>query len=294
MIAYEKWLHRSWTNPKSIYRTIAEPQKYKDGTPARYGFGLAHGESAGTQWLGHGGALRGFRLTRLHAPSENLSVVVMLNHEADPSAAAELILKKALQLQEPVSVPVDPVSEWVGHFLDEDTRLLVTVETGSKNGEINISYDRKKAPVKLSDSRIAVSRAMEATIDGDILHIKRITDNRTLRAKRLAKRPEVEEEDLSFTKDFVGEYYCPDIEGSFRCTGEGSLLYGFFSGYLGSGPGHLMRYVAEDIWLLACPRGMDAQPPGDWTVCFHRDSSGNVCGTTIGCWLARRNEYVRK
>lgn len=294
MIAYEKWLHRSWTDPKSIYRTIAEPQTYKDGTPARYGNGLAYGETAGTKWLGHGGALRGFRLMRVHAPAEEISVVVMLNHEADPGAASDLILKGALQLQEPASTPISAAPEWMGSFLDDDTKLLVTVEKGTKEGEIGISYDRKKAPVKLTDAKTAVSRAMEATIEGDVLHVKRISDNRILRAKRLAKRPEAEEEDLSFTKDYTGEYYCADSESSFKCTGEGTVLYGFFSGYLGSGLAHLMRYVAEDVWLLACPRGLDAQPPGDWTVCFHRDGTGAVSGATIGCWLARRNEYVKK
>ncbi|CZT19179.1 related to beta-lactamase class C and other penicillin binding proteins [Ramularia collo-cygni] len=297
MIAYEKWLHRSWSDPKSIYRTIAEPQSFKDGTPARYGFGLAHGETVGTKWLGHGGALRGFRLMRVHAPSEEVSVVVMLNHETDPSGAADLILKGALQLQEPTTASVSPSPEWMGSFLDEDTKLLVRVEAGSKDGEISISYDRARAPVKLTGIKTATSRAMEASIDGDVLHINRITDNRVLRAKRLAKRPDPETEDLSFTKDYLGEYHCSDSESSFRCTGEGTVLYGFFSGYLAdgrNGPAHLMRYVAEDVWLLACPRGLDAQPPGDWTVCFHRDSNGAVCGATIGCWLARLNEYVRK
>lgn len=294
MIAYEKWLHRSWTDPESIYKIIAEPQHYKDGTPARYGFGLTYGETAGVKWLGHGGALRGFRLMRLHAPSEGISVVVMLNHEADPSAAADLILKAAMGTPEPASTAVIAAPEWIGTFLDEDTRLLVTVEAGNKDGEISISYDRKRAPVKLTDPKTATSRAMEANIEGDVLHVKRITDNRTLRARRLAKRPDADVEDLSFTKDYTGEYHCSDSESNFRCTGEGSLLYGFFSGYLGNGPAHLMRYVAEDVWLLACPRGLDAQPPGDWTVCFHRSGSGAVCGATIGCWLARRNEYVKK
>jgi hypothetical protein len=56
-----------------------------------------------------------------------------------------------------------------------------------------------------------------------------------------------------------------------------------------------MRYLGGDVWLLACPRGQDAQPPGDWTIVFHRDASeGKITGMTIGCWLARGFEFEKQ
>jgi hypothetical protein len=71
------------------------------------------------------------------------------------------------------------------------------------------------------------------------------------------------------------------------------MLYGSFDGFLGKGPVHLIRSLGDDVWALACPRAMDSQPPGDWTVVVRRDDSGNVTGVTIGCWLARNLEFVK-
>lgn len=77
MIAYESWLESTYAESGSIYNTIAEQQKYKDGTLAAYGNGLVHMKLAERNTIGHSGGLRGFRLQRLHVPSEHLSVVVL-------------------------------------------------------------------------------------------------------------------------------------------------------------------------------------------------------------------------
>jgi len=77
MIAYESWLETTYAESGSLYNTIAEQQKYKDGTLAAYGNGLVRMKLAGKDTIGHSGGLRGFRLQRLHVPSEHLSVVVL-------------------------------------------------------------------------------------------------------------------------------------------------------------------------------------------------------------------------
>ena len=71
-------------------------------------------------------------------------------------------------------------------------------------------------------------------------------------------------------------------------------MFGTFEGFLGHSPAQFMRYLGGDVWALANPRGMDAKPPGDWTLVFHRDEKGDVTGVTIGCWLARKIEFVKK
>ena len=58
--------------------------------------GLAHDRIDDVAITGHGGALRGFRIRRLHAAAERLSVVVMFNHEADAHAAALFVMRAAL------------------------------------------------------------------------------------------------------------------------------------------------------------------------------------------------------
>ncbi|MNT52786.1 D-aminopeptidase [compost metagenome] len=51
--------------------------------------------------------------------------------------------------------------------------------------------------------------------------------------------------------------------------------------------------VAEDVLIMSCRRSMDAPAPGDWTIQVRRDASGAVSGFTLGCWLARKIEYIR-
>lgn len=286
MVAYEKWLHQSWNDPGSLYRAITEPPKYKDGSPAYYGFGLGHGETAGRKWIGHAGGLRGFALQRLHVPEENLSLVVLFNHEADEGAAAADILKALFKWQDPVGSMVNPAPEWQGAFLDDETQLLIQVKPGDDAGELLIQYNAEDK-VKLTDATHGESRRMVASSDGDVIHIDRIRENRTLRGKRIVDQASPP------GSDFAGEYYCADAMSTLKCSGEGRLMYGTFDGYLGQGPAHLMRYVGDNVWTLACPRGLDAPAPGDWTVVFRRDGDGRVVGAIVGCWLARRLSFVK-
>lgn len=288
MIAYEKWLDSNWNDLHSLYREISAEQVYEDGTPARYGFGLGRGEIAGQVTLGHSGMLRGFRLHRVHVPSQRLSVVVLLNHEGDPATAAGNIIKSLLEYQESEKALIQPAPECFGEFLDEGTRLLITCKPNG-NGNVSISYSGSGEDVKLTAPMRVTSRAMDIEFGEDMITIWRWSEARTLFGKRLEANPSPPR-----TEIYVGEYHCADAQSTFHCTGEGTLMYGYFDGYLGKGPVHLLRFVSQDIWLLACPRGLDAPSPGDWTIIFRRGSRGDIVGVTIGCWLARGNEFKKK
>lgn len=102
----------------------------------------------------------------------------------------------------------------------------------------------------------AKSESICADIDGDIIHIRRLRENRTLHARRIV-------DGGTSASDFSGEYYCADAMSTLKCSGEGKLMYGAFDGYLGSGPMNLMRYIGETVWTLGTPRGLDAPAPGD-------------------------------
>ncbi|EME86870.1 uncharacterized protein MYCFIDRAFT_30185 [Pseudocercospora fijiensis CIRAD86] len=290
MIAYEKYLDRSWEDSKSNYRYIAQPQSYKDGSTAKYGFGLGHGEVDGKITLGHGGALRGYRLHRIHMPEERISVVAMFNHEVDAAVVVDCILRQALQLEKPVSVLHAPSPEWNGSFLDEATQLLIKVES-ENDKEVVIAYAGHEEKPQLTGPSTAESKTMLASINGDTLNIERKREHRMLKAARV---PKVERTDLDGSvEECIGEYRCEESDSILRCTGAGGVLYGFFAGFLGQGPLHIMRPVAKDIWLLADPRGMDAPAPGDWTVVFGRGEDGHIKSVSVGCWLARRLGFVK-
>ncbi|KAF2164238.1 hypothetical protein M409DRAFT_68103 [Zasmidium cellare ATCC 36951] len=286
MIAYEQWLHKKWRNEDSIYRAVTEPPTFKDGSPACYAYGFVHGETAGKSWIGHGGALRGFRLQRLHVPSENLSVVVLFNHEGDSGSAAESIVKKLFKFEDPAASVETAVSEWNGSFLDEETQLLIKVTPGDAR-EILVTYlGEEKA--KLVSSTVAQSRRTLATVEKDVIHVNRLRENKKLQGRRIDETSE-----MPPSSDYVGIFHSTDADSTFICNGNSTLMYGAFNGYLGKSPVSLMKYVGEDIFLLGQKRGLDAPAPGDWTVVFHRNGDGKVTGATVGCQLARNLRYER-
>lgn len=289
MIAWEKHLETNFADPQSWYQTIYEPQTYKDGNSAQYHYGMAHVDIDGVDSIGHGGALRGYRLHRRHAPHEHLSVVVLFNHEADASAAVNDILRDILNRPKVETSPVAASEDWAGIFLDQDTQLFISVAKGSREGDVLITYAGHQETIKLTDATNGKSKSMTATIDGDNLRVHRIIENCKLNAKRLIK-------DESFARNtpLQGDYECAEVQSTFHCTGDSGMLYGSFDGYLGRGHATPLRYLAGDVWALTCPRGLDAPAPGDWTMVLQRDESGAVTGFKIGCWLARGLDFVKK
>ena len=91
-----------------------------------------------------------------------------------------------------------------------------------------------------------------------------------------------------------GRYRCEELDAELTVVDAGGVLYGGFSGFLGQGrDGDCSVPVGPDVWVLPCPRALDHTPPGDWTLAFRRDASGEVSGVEVGCWLARRLDYAR-
>jgi CubicO group peptidase (beta-lactamase class C family) len=288
MIAYEQFLDSSRTDPQSWYQSTSKQQQFKDDAPADYGYGLAREIVGGVTTVRHGGGLRGYRLSRFYAPEPRISIVVLLNQEHGfPGMISNYILKRALGFPEAKHEVVHPSQEWAGTYLDPDTRLAITVDAGVA-GELTIKYHRKAEKFRVVDPLRAQTDDMVATLDGSLLTLHIPKDNRNIHAQRVTtnRLP-------ANSSDIHGYYYCAELSSVFHCSGSGGMLYGSFDGFLGKGPVHLIRSLGDDVWALACPRAMDSQPPGDWTVVVRRDDSGNVTGVTIGCWLARNLEFVK-
>jgi hypothetical protein len=298
MISYEQYLQRSWTDPSSAYRTLAQPQTYRDGSPATYGHGLAHNTVGSHPTLGHGGALRGFRLHRIHCPSANVSVVVLFNHEADAGGAAEHILKSLLNhTDSSPDPPIVPSPDWKGAYLDPETNLLINISpSATKPSTLDIKYAVSTEQVQLNFPETAESMSMLAAIppsdalaEGEPrpLYITRLRENRVFEAFRLPDPTTPPPSSAALT----GTYRCEEVESTLHihsAAANSGLMYGSFDGFLGQGPMAMMKYVGGEVWTLACPRGLDAPAPGDWTCVFQRGKDGKVERVTVGCWLARK------
>ncbi|KXG46268.1 Peptidase S12, aminopeptidase DmpB, domain C [Penicillium griseofulvum] len=291
MIAYEKYIDRCYADPESWYNTAIADPKFSDGTTARYRYGLSHADINEVHTIGHGGALRGYRLHRRHSPKDRLSVVVMLNSDADAYGPTIKIFRDLLELPIRGLIPREVDMYWNGVYLDPDTQLSIAVvpTNGAIDGELDIKYDGSATRFKLDEATWGKSDSMSGSIDTNTLTINRLADNRTLNARRILPKD-------SALKDpsFLGVYQGVEIESTFHCIGGDGMLYGAFDGYLGKGNTTPMKHLGEDVWVLTCPRGLDAPAPGDWTMVFSRDENDQIKGFTIGCWLARKIEFVKK
>jgi hypothetical protein len=74
--------------PKS-YTEMTSPSKLNDGTPIRYGMGIAVGSNArGIREIGHGGGIDGFVSQASWYPDGKLAIVVLMNSNGPVSPAA--------------------------------------------------------------------------------------------------------------------------------------------------------------------------------------------------------------
>lgn len=303
MIAYEKYIDCSSQDSNSVYSKNSQDPKFIDGKRAYYGNGLVHNDVEGVKVVTHTGGLAGFRLRRAYVPELRLSIINLLNCEDEHARPMyehilKLMLKAApskklqnIRLGEPPSSKVEV--SWTGHYIVEETRLAVVVKQ-DKPGQIKVDHGGHDAKlfIKDNDQNTAVSTddAMKIVFEDGKLKIEQPHENHSAVARPLAAT----EGNTINAADFVGQYYSEEIDSTFHVTGSGSMLYGAFDGYLGKGPIHVMRWLGEGVWWLACFRSLDASPPGNWTVAFDRSGSGKGHDTvTVGCWLGRKVAYKK-
>lgn len=291
MIAYEQFIDRSAMDPQSWYAINSQQQKFENGVHAAYGYGLARQYVDGVLTVRHGGALRGFRLSRCYAPVSRVSVVVLLNNDRmEPGVVSDYILKRVLGKKhdgEPDdAIEISP--RWVKTWLDYETALAVYVSE-PKPGEILFKYFSKPVTMRAISANSALGDGMTASLQ----------PNKTMRAQ-IAKdnwlidaKPAGKPMPAADSPELLGTYRCPYIESVVHLSGSGGALYAMFDGFLGEGPVHMLRPIGTDLWALACPRAMDHAPPGDWTVSVRRTDGGRVVGLTISGWLARILEYLK-
>ena len=289
MVAYEKFIDRNRDNTQNWYGLNCKKQQFKDGASSDYGYGLSQHSVGGVTLVGHGGALRGYRLNRIYAPEARVSVVALLNEEhAKVGTVCDHILERLLGVQDAKFKAVEPNPAFIGTYLDPESDLAVTIGKGEAEGKLSFSYHRAAVDITPVEVNKAVSNDVIAVLDRDVLELTLPKDNRKFRAERVpAAKPRANYSGLH------GNFKCAEIDSIFHCSGTDGMLYGSFDGFFGKGPIHLMRPLAEDVFALACPRAMDSSPPGDWSVVARRDASGKIIGVTVGCWLARKLDFVR-
>ncbi|WP_134680521.1 D-aminopeptidase [Paracoccus ravus] len=282
MLAYEAWIDATREDETSLYRRISVPPRFADGTPARYGYGLAHVTIGDHAFTGHAGALRGFRAQRLYCRDARISAVVIFNHEADSFAAAAGLLKSALGVAEE---PASPVPDgWDGQWIGPNG-LLSRVDSARNSARLRHATGAETLTVSpdgtLSAPTVILTRA------GEALSMQRPGDNLTALLAPLAVV------DAADGTEIAGRYHSDELEAALEIEARDGAAYARFDGLLGRGRMERMEPAGKDAWLIATRRSMDAPAPGDWTLLVERDDQGRVSGLTLGCWLAREIQYSR-
>ena len=283
MLAYEAWIDATREDAGSPYRRISVPPHFADGTPARYGYGLAHVSIAGHALTGHGGALRGFRAQRLHAHDARLSVVVIFNHEGSTFDAASSLIRAALGETEPA--PVLLPDGWDGQWIGPNG-LLTRIESGRHSAVLHHATGAEKVK-PLPEGTLAAS-TVTLTRNGDAVTMHRPGDNSTALLTPLA---EIQSADAT---EIAGSYHSAELGASLEIAAQDGAAYVRFSGMLGVGRMERMEPAGQDVWQIATRRSMDAPAPGNWTVMVLREGEGKIAGLRLGCWLAREIDYVRQ
>lgn len=281
MLAWEVFIDRTRGDRDGLYNRLTALPLFRDGARASYGNGIAHAEVAGRATTGHGGALRGFRAHRRHMADERLSVVVMLNHEADAHGAAIGLIEAALGYV--ATEAAAPPEGWAGLWLDEADGMIA--RTVPEDGGVTLHYTT--TPTRLKVGVDGLARATELVLErtSEGLTMRRDGENRVVTARPLAPVDRVD-------PAIAGRYWSDELEAWMEIgTGDGAAWVGF-EGMLGRGPVERMYPVAKDVWVIPTRRSMDASPPGDWTMLVRREG-GQVIGLTLGCWLARGIAYTR-
>ncbi len=280
MIAWERFIDATRDDPDGLYNRLSAPVTFADGAPAPYGFGLGRGQEFGRATTAHGGALRGWRSHRLHIAAERLSVVVMLNHLTDASAAALDAVAAVLEEARPAPVP-RPAPAWLGAYQDPETGLAARVDEAAP-GILRLRFGHSAERLEVREDGSADNGRTRLMMTPAGLRMERPQENQV---SLLGPRPG------EAATDIAGEYRCGELDATLSIVDAGGALQGGFGGFLGQGRMEQLEPIGPDLWALPCPRALDHTPPGDWTLAFRRDGAGRVAGVTVGCWLARGLDY---
>jgi D-aminopeptidase len=282
MIAWERFIDATRDDSGALYPRLSAPVTFDDGRTASYGFGLSRQAVFGRQISGHGGALRGWSSFRLYSPADRVSVIVAFNHMADARGAAMDLLAAALDVDPPARPAVGATPDWLGAYIEPETNLAARIDLAPDG--VRLRYGPRPEILDFRECGAGRDDDVCLRVEGERLWMDRPADNQTSLLDPRASGP---------TTSLAGRYRCEELAAEITVVGDGDVLYGAFSGFLGNGRMELLEPIGWDVLALPCPRALDHAAPGDWTLIARRNENDEVTHLDVGCWLARRLSYER-
>jgi len=143
LVTWLKALHGGKVLSAKSYAELIAPAKLNDGTPTRYGMGIAVGKDArGLNFIGHGGSIAGFTAHATWYPDARAAIVVLMNSSGniDPGAVAGELAAELLPWQPPV----------VKQFSGDATPLLGTYKGPSRGREMIVEATQGAQGIEVS------------------------------------------------------------------------------------------------------------------------------------------------
>jgi D-aminopeptidase len=298
MVQWESFIQKTSYDNFGIYNNLSMIQYFNDGKRSSYGRGLTFIDMKDVLCTGHAGAIRGFRIQRIYSKEHQLSVVVMLNHEADAYVLAEKLLNYSINHLFS-NESIKPITK-EAHLLNIPNYLegsYFNVETGLSLLLTRLDKDSEHVILNFAGYPELMSSSVEHELRSSdllttclfyeypIIQMFRKEDNSSLNFNLLNS--------FEWDSDFIGSFYCEELHSSLYLKGNENVLYGWFEGALGQGEVNMLEPLGEDTFLMHCPRGLDSPAPGYWTLHFLRDSFGKINECSFSCWLARKLTFKK-
>lgn len=150
LVTWLKALHGGKVLSPASYAEMIAPSRLNDGTPLRYGMGIAvASDPRGRRFIGHGGSIAGFNAEATWYPDSQLAVVVLTNTTGslDPGAiatelAAEVIPAPAPKVAWYTGDPAPLVGKYQGPSRGRDMVVEVT------QGEQGLAFSVNGLPAR--------------------------------------------------------------------------------------------------------------------------------------------------
>ena len=152
LVTWLKALHGGKVLSPKSYAELITPAKLNDGTPTRYGMGIAVGKDPrGLTYIGHGGSIAGFTSYATWYPDAQAAIVVLMNSNGniDPGAVAgelagELLPWKLPEVKQFSGDAAPLLGTYKGPSRGQE--MVMEVTQGAQGIEVSVNGSPRRSP----------------------------------------------------------------------------------------------------------------------------------------------------
>ena len=267
-----------WEEHFAMLQTL---DNFNDGTPNPYGFGIGTGSFHGKRLVSHGGSIGGFRANVIAFPEEELSIVILTNFSsANPGQKTRKVAGILLGTEEietttnssaeAIQLPKKALAKYEGDYWNDREKYSRKIYLKNDTLRYSRSESNENALVPVGKSEFAM-----LGVPNDLkIRFEEMENVMTMSVAAENESPssfyryEATEPTPDELKSYVGTFYSPELQTSYKIAMEGEELAAHHPRH-GKLP---MERVKKDV--------LEGEWPLD-VVEYQRDDSGNIAGIRV-------------